>query len=91
MTKVRDRFGVSDKDVCQTALIIASLTQGFRVSLLHSESRWFESIKEHKNACIAQLVERVICNLEVVGSIPTIGSFLFGSLVQLVRTLPPLG
>ena len=75
MTKVRDRFGVSDRDVCQTALIIASLTQGFRVSLLQSESRWFESIKEHKNACVAQLVEQCTCNAKVVGSNPTIGSF----------------
>lgn len=41
-------------------------------------------IKTYIFASLAQLVERVICNLEVVGSIPTGGSK--GLVVQLIRT-----
>ena len=35
------------------------------------------------NAGLAQLVERVICNHEVVGSIPTAGTSLFNRLLSI--------
>lgn len=47
MTKVRDRFRVRDKDVCQTALIIASLTQLVQSATL---TRWKSLVRTQQGA-----------------------------------------
>jgi hypothetical protein len=39
--------------------------------------------RDWKNAILAQLVEQLICNLQVVGSSPTNGSFFINELQKL--------
>ena len=57
--------------------IVWDLSSAGRASALQAEGHRFEPCRSHlyQNADVAQLAEQLICNQQVIGSIPIVGSY----------------
>ena len=54
--------------------IARDLSSAGRASALQAEGHRFEPYRSHLHADVAQLAEQLICNQQVIGSSPIIGS-----------------
>ena len=73
-------------DSCQAHQIYRKVAQFGRALRLGRRGRRFKScLSDHFNGVVAQLVERLPCTHDVVGSIPIDSTIIFGEIAQLAR------